>query len=140
MSIEIREVRNEDIEILRDIFEDVRSREFSWETDIRRSDFDEMTSGELIYVASMDGEIVGFISIWEPDAFVHNLFVKNSARKCGAGYELLDYTRKQFPHQALTLKCVCDNQQAYRFYLKQGWRVVEEVRDEAVPYYFMEWK
>ena len=32
--------------------------------------FDEVTDGEIIYVALLNDSIVGFASIWEPDQFI----------------------------------------------------------------------
>ncbi len=129
-----------DLESLRDIYYKVRKEEFFWETQIKREDFDISTDGEAVYVAEEDGEIVGFVSIWEPDCFVHNLFIRRSARRRGVGLALLEYARDQYSSAVLTLKCVQNNKNAYRFYLKHGWTVLDTVDDEVIPYYLMQWK
>ncbi len=135
----IRKAKPEDLDSLRDIFYWIRKEEFPWESHIDRDDFDTSTQGEAIYIAEINETVVGFISIWEPDNFVHNLFVQKDARNCGIGIALLEYARAQQPDKPMTLKCVQDNQRAYHFYLNQGWSVLETVNDDEIPYYLMEW-
>lgn len=128
-----------DLEALRKIFYEIRKEEFFWETQVEREDFDISVAGEAVYVSEKDGKIVGFISIWEPDYFVHNLFISKSSRQLGIGIALLEYVRKHYFQAILILKCVQENKNAYRFYLKHGWTVLDTVDDEVVPYYLMNW-
>ncbi len=136
--IHIRKAEEQDLHALRSLFHTIRSEEFPWEQHIEDADFDISTQGESVYAAETDDEIVGFISIWEEDCFVHNLFVARQARSKGVGAALLQYVRAQHPSKIMTLKCVQENRGACRFYLKQGWTVLETVDDE-VPYYKMQW-
>ncbi len=137
--IHIRKSTPADLESLRNIFNTIRREEFPWETRIENDDFDTCTEGETVYVSEIDGEVVGFISVWEQDCFVHNLFVSKSARKNGVGLALLQYARTQHTEQPLTLKCVQDNGRAYQFYRNHGWTVLEVVNNVRIPYCRMQW-
>src|SRR4026207_2322771 len=56
-----------------------------------RSDFPRDTKGETILVAGGgDGEPEGFVSVWEPEGFIHHLYVRSGSRGKGIGEALLD--------------------------------------------------
>ncbi len=139
MPMNIRRMQPEDLPELRQIFYTIRSEEFPWEKSeaLALSDFDHAVDGEAVYVAVSDGTVQGFVSVWEADAFVHNLFVARPYRSLGVGSALLDHAAEAYPQRALTLKCVVENKHAFRFYLRSGWHIIEE-NDDDIPYYLME--
>ena len=137
--IYIQKAQKEEYDDLRKIFFNTRQEGFNWmEYDsIKLDDFDSSTEGELILTAKINNEIVGFVSIWEEDKFIHNLFVSSKFKRCGVGKALINQCVKvvELP---LTLKCVRENENALNFYLSQGWTIEEEVTGKE-PYYIMKY-
>ncbi|HDZ9270902.1 TPA: GNAT family N-acetyltransferase, partial [Vibrio cholerae] len=74
------------------------------------------------------GNVVGFISIWEPDNFVHHLYLATEYQGQGVGSMLLNCAKMKYGN--LSLKCMVQNQKALNFYLSQ-------VDDELGGYYYM---
>ena len=75
--IKIVESRNDDYLALQELFLQSRQKTFLW-TDTSRyklSDFDESTKNEYILVAFVDEILVGFVSVWLIDNFIHHLYV-----------------------------------------------------------------
>jgi GNAT superfamily N-acetyltransferase len=55
-----------------------------------RCDFAGDTMGEVLYVAVGAGDdAVGFVSAWEPDGFIHHLYVRDGLKGKGIGTQLL---------------------------------------------------
>ena len=127
MNILIREFEEADREALSRLFVASRNATFVWTPPGAHSleDFDRMTRGERILVAKLEGIPVGFAAIWEPDSFLHSLFVAPEFQGCGVGAALLAACDRYFS-QAPTLKCIKANENAQRFYLSQGWRIIGE--------------
>lgn len=140
MTISLQIAEKEDYEDLRKIFLNSRRESFKWmEYDsIKLEDFDSSTEGELILTAKVDNNIAGFVSIWEEDKFIHNLFVSSRFKRLGIGKALIDESVKAVG-LPLTLKCVKANVNALNFYLSQGWTIEEEVIEKE-PYYLMKYE
>lgn len=137
--IRVRPFAQEDREALRALFVASRDLAFPWVEPGKHQleDFDVSTQGERILVA-LDGEtIVGFASIWEPDSFVHSLYVHPDHLRRGIGRLLLQACEPYFLSRA-TLKCLKANQRALRFYRSLGWRERGEGADAGGPYFVME--
>src|SRR6187399_1199202 len=80
-----------------------------------QSSFSRDTEGESLFVAvSVFDQPEGFISVWEPDAFIHHLYVRSSARGRGVGGMLLDHLNGRIP-KPWRLKCLRANAQACAF-------------------------
>lgn len=138
--ISIQKAQKEDYDELRKIFLKTRQENFNWmEYDsIKLEDFDSSTEGELILAAKIGNDIAGFVSIWEEDKFIHNLFVSSNFKRRGIGKALIDQSVKEVG-LPLTLKCVRANVNALNFYLSQGWTIEEEVIENE-PYYLMKYE
>lgn len=138
--ISIQKAQKEDYDELRKIFLKTRQENFNWmEYDsIKLEDFDSSTEGELILTAKIGNDIAGFVSIWEEDKFIHNLFVSSNFKRRGVGKALIDQSVKEVG-LPLTLKCVRANVNALNFYLSQGWTIEEEVIENE-PYYLMKYE
>lgn len=85
--------------------------------------FDEVTDGEIIYVALLNDSIVGFVSIWEPDQFIHFLFVSPSVRHKRIGSTLVSHLASIYG-VPLTLKCLIRNVDGMAFYRATGWKQI----------------
>lgn len=138
MEILVREFIEVDREALRDLYVASRNAAFPWvpAESHRAADFEMHTEGERILVAVADGAILGFASIWEPENFLHNLFVHPSAMRQGVGKALLAACTEYFSGTP-TLKCLKANVNAMRFYKSQGWDVLREASGPTGPYLLM---
>lgn len=136
----IRLASIEDHSALAGIFLSVRRSIFVWEdpASFQLDDFASATEGELIHVAeTAENGIVGFISLWEPEQFVHHLFIANGHRGKGIGRALLDDLARRQPGP-FGLKCVAGNSDALSFYRRSGWEQVGEGETDGRPYLLME--
>lgn len=91
--------------------------------DIER--FSALVDGEEIHVAISDRTIVGFVSVWAADRFIHHLYVAPQYQGRGIGSELLR-TCENVYGAPLSLKCDTCNERARRFYRKKGWLPIEK--------------
>lgn len=134
----IREATTEDLAQLRGIYYRARKLDFHWvdPSSIKISDFDQATEGEFILAAFINNQAAGFLSIWEPDNFIHNLFVDPNCRHIGIGRALIKeaLSRCKGP---MTLKCVKENRNALSFYSSMGWQIVKEETGSEIPYYLL---
>jgi len=93
------------------------------------------TKGERCMVAvNRAGRIVGMVSVYEADAFIHHLYVAASTHRQGVGAALLE-SLKPWLAYPWRLKCVSANAQALAFYASHGWVVEEEGEGEEGPYF-----
>jgi GNAT superfamily N-acetyltransferase len=89
-----------------------------------RGDFDRDTNGETLFVAVGEGgDLDGFVAVWEPDSFIHHLYVRPEARRQGVASALLDALAGHFA-LPWRLKCVRLNTVALDFYSRRGWQEV----------------
>ena len=123
----IRKFSENDQHTLQEIYIESRRHAFYWMDSslFALADFDRDTEGELVWVATYTNGPVGFISIWEPNNFIHNLFVRPEVFGQGVGTKLLNVCLKKIGRPA-TLKCAKPNTKAREFYISRGWRVVSE--------------
>ena len=127
MEILVREFEEADREALGLLYVASRNATFTWNhAELHQaSDFDLHTKDEKVLVAISDHKILGFASIWEPDSFLHNLFVHPSAIRQGIGQKLLSRCTNYFANEP-RLKCLVANENAVQFYKSQGWRALRE--------------
>ena len=130
----IRQYRKADREALAALFYQIQQEEFPWVDGdtLSLQDFERATEGERIFVAELDGVPAGFCSVWEPDSFVHNLFVAKGCRRAGVGSALLGAVEE------LARRCGCkrlwlvttnDNTHALAFYQRRGFVLAALHRD-----------
>lgn len=127
--IEIRRMRTDDRARVRTLFEAVYRDTFACGAPV----FEDATEGEKIYAAFLGGKLAGLASVWEPDRFIHYLFVDLSARHKGVGAALVSRLAEIYG-PPLTLKCLVKNEGAMAFYRATGWQEVETVPDEEGAY------
>jgi GNAT superfamily N-acetyltransferase len=89
------------------------------------------TKRERIVVAELGMEgVVGFVALYEPERFIHHLYVDSSHQRCGIGTALLGSALAAAGGKA-SLKCQTRNEQALTFYRSRGWTVGEGGADAA---------
>ena len=70
-----------------------------------------------------DGKILGFISVWPADDFIHMLYVEPSSQGHGVGTRLLQ-ALPGWPTRRYRLKCLMRNTRAKTFYERHGFHVI----------------
>ncbi len=104
-----------------DIFLAGRKAAFPWAADrFQHADYAKSVQDETVWVIERGGLVCGFASLYEPEAFLHNLFVDPACHRQGLGRALLDHLCRR-ASGPITLKCVAANQPALAFYRAHGW-------------------
>lgn len=115
--VRIRTLADSDLPALRELFLHARRATFTWldGAAFRLQDFDAQTLGERVLVAETgNGAIAGFLALWEPDQFIHHLYIAADYQRQGIGRALL--RAAGWPETRLTLKCLRRNEAALAFY------------------------
>ncbi|MBO1307971.1 N-acetyltransferase [Enterococcus sp. 669A] len=86
------------------------------------SEVKEMLPNAQLFVYSDEGELAGFMGLME--GYIAGIFVKKEYQQQGIGRALLAEAMSR--NEKLTLAVYKQNQQAYRFYVKQGFTVEAE--------------
>jgi len=86
------------------------------------AEFRDQTEGELLLVAVLEPDVVGFISLWTKEWFVHHLFVDPAYQNQGVGTRLLTHAATLAGDRELSLKCQVQNEGAIRFYGRLGFK------------------
>lgn len=103
-----------------------------------RINFEEDTKGERIFlIHAPGGPPLGFAAIWEPENFIHHLFIHPEHQGRGLAPRLLAYLEGQIL-RPWRLKCTLANTRAHRFYLANGWQEKETAVGVDGPYVLME--
>lgn len=128
-----------DTEALRRVYLESRQETFTWlsPASMRLLDFDRDTASESIWVAELEGMLVGFVSVDEDDNFIHNLFVATPWLGHGIGSRLLDTSMVSIGRPA-RLKCLVENTRAITFYQAKGWQQVGEGVSDDGSYHVLE--
>ncbi|MGF1742419.1 GNAT family N-acetyltransferase [Vibrio profundum] len=138
--MEIKEYQDKYHGELSEIYLESRKSTFTWldTSAFSTSDFNKDTQGERILVAFSGGQMVGFISIWEPENFIHHLYVSTDSHSQGIGSELLKSVKSTY--EDLSLKCMVNNKAAIRFYESKGFARESKERDSQGEYYLMKYR
>ncbi len=128
-----------DVNQLQEVYYQTRSKEFHWlrENAISRDDFEQDTEGERIWVAERNRKVLGFISAWQQENFIHHLFVLPEHFNQGIGSRLLSVCLQNIGRPA-TLKCVSENTRALQFYKSKGWQTVSVASGAEGEYQLMQ--
>ncbi|MDE1715954.1 GNAT family N-acetyltransferase [Chromobacterium amazonense] len=140
MNILIRPALAQDWPALRRLFLASRRHTFPWLSveDFRLADLDEQTAGEALWVAQDAGsELLGFVSLWEADYFIHHLHVAATQHRRGIGKMLLQ-ALPRWEEQNHQLKCLRRNGNALAFYKACGFAIVGEGEGEEGSYLLLE--
>ncbi|MDR6563247.1 MULTISPECIES: GNAT family N-acetyltransferase [unclassified Arcicella] len=118
--IERREIDND---ALRYLFLKERQNTFTWldTSSFRLSDFEEETEDEYILVAFEENTVIGFISVWKEDNFIHHLYIDEKHQNNGIGSKLLEAVIEELG-LPIRLKCLSNNVNAIEFYRKKGFK------------------
>jgi len=119
--MEIAEYSPQYLPALRALYMVSRTSTFTWldSCGYQLTDFDADTIDEAIYLAITGDKVLGFISVDEPDNFIHHLFVADDAQGMGVASKLLAMLT-ELNGRPQTLKCMVENENAKQFYLAKG--------------------
>ncbi|MDE2427816.1 MAG: GNAT family N-acetyltransferase [Burkholderiales bacterium] len=99
--------------------------------------FSDVSAGEKIFVAlRSDATVVGLISVYEDDAYIHHLYVLPEAQQSGVGRALLESLHAWLP-QPWRLKCLVDNFRALRFYQSMGFEEIDSGTSASGDYFLL---
>lgn len=86
--------------------------------------FLQQSENETVWVAVADGAVIGLAALYEPESFLHSLFVDFAWQNRGIGKALLDIVAEA-AEAPLSLKVEARNHDAVRFYHREGFHIVE---------------
>jgi len=128
-ALQVRRARPDEIGRCAELYVKVLRETFTWQPPDRhrQEDFFRAAHDEEIYVAVVDGAILGLAALYRPQSFLHSLYV--DVRGLGVGAALLAYVAAQ-ADGPLSLKVQEPNARARAFYARQGFICVEHGRDD----------
>lgn len=132
----IRAAKPQDRPVLSDIYLMVRRETFTWVDpgQFHPEDFVVHSRGERVFVCEDPrGRIAGFLALWEPEDFIHMLFVRPFFQGQGVGTALLN-ALPGWPNRPYRLKCLVNNHRAIRFYQSLGFSISGEGRSPEGDY------
>jgi GNAT superfamily N-acetyltransferase len=97
----------------------------------------EMEKGWNLYVADDSGVPTAMLALHLPKKYLDQLFVAPEYQGRSLGRTLLAFTRQQLPHE-IELRCVRENEKAWRWYEREGF-VFEEEKVEPMTGYVMKY-
>ena len=128
--MQVRPARPEELPIAAAVYQRALRETFTWlpASSHNAQDFLNWAREEEVYVAVAGARIVGVAAFYRPGNFIHSLYVAERGR--GIGRAMLDYLER-IADGPLSLKCQTANRRAQAFYVREGFRVVEEGADPA---------
>src|SRR3954465_12254169 len=88
----------------------------------------EIEKGWTLYVADDGGRIAAMLALHLPDRYLDQLFVAPDYQGQGLGRLLLGLTRKHLPDE-IWLRCVRENDKAWRWYEREGFAFEKQAVD-----------
>lgn len=137
--ITIRKPKPEDTPQLEALFQLTRQKTFAShpQDEFQIGDYAKSVEEDEVWIAEENGNIVGFVSTYPADHFVHNLFVHPDHQGRGIGSRLLQ-TAEANLSRPMTLKIAMDNRDVCGFYESRGWLQVSVHEDVEKPYVLYE--
>jgi GNAT superfamily N-acetyltransferase len=101
----------------------------------------EIEQGWTLYVADDDGTLAAMLALHLPKLYLDQLFVSPQYQGQGLGRRLLAFTRAHLPDE-IYLRCVRENEKAWRWYEREGFVFEEEVADPMTGFVmkYYRWK
>ena len=89
----------------------------------------EIEKGWSLYVADDNGRLAAMLAMHVSDCYLDQLFVAPEYQGDGLGRHLLAFTRQHLPDE-IWLRCVRENEKAWRWYEREGF-VFEKVQVDS---------
>lgn len=101
----------------------------------------EVERGWSLFVADDDGVLAAMLALHLPNVYLDQLFVAPEYQGRSLGRRLLAFTRQHLPDE-IWLRCVRENEKAWRWYEREGFvfekEAVEPMTGRVMKYY--RWK
>jgi GNAT superfamily N-acetyltransferase len=97
----------------------------------------EIEQGWSLFVADDGGVIAAMLALHLPKMYLDQLFVAPAYQGSGLGRRLLAFTRQQLPDE-IFLRCVRENEKAWRWYEREGF-VFEQEQVEPMTGFVMKY-
>ncbi len=91
----------------------------------------EVESGWSLFVADDDGSIAAMLALHLPKIYLDQLFVAPQYQGRSLGRRLLAFTRTHLPDE-IWLRCVRENEKAWRWYEREGFVFEREAPEPAI--------
>ena len=131
----IRDFHHSDLGELVDVYNDARRLvECFRSEDVSSRRLRSLTSNESIQVAVVKQVVVGFISIWPPEKFIHHLYVRPSCQNLGIAKRLIKACQDRYG-LPLSLKTLPANRNACDFYEYNYWELIVAGQGSEGPYH-----
>lgn len=101
----------------------------------------EIENGWTLYVADDDGRIAAMLALHLPKRYLDQLFVAPEYQRNGLGRRLLALAREKLPDE-IWLRCIRENETAWRWYEREGFRFEKEAPEPAIGFMmkYYRWK
>ena len=107
-------------------------------TKLRARILTEAGKGWSLYVADDNGVLAAMLALHLPERYLDQLFVAPEYQSGGLGRRLLAFTRQQLPDE-IWLRCVRENEKAWRWYEREGFvfekEQVDSMSGRVMKYY-----
>ena len=90
----------------------------------------EIEKGWSLYVADDNGRLAAMLAMHVSDCYLDQLFVAPEYQGDGLGRHLLAFTRQHLPDE-IWLRCVRENEKAWRWYEREGFVFEKEQVDST---------
>src|ERR1700730_456620 len=97
----------------------------------------EVENGWSLFVADDGGTLAAMLALHLPKLYLDQLFVAPECQGQSVGRQLLAFTRQQLPDEIL-LRCVRENEKAWRWYEREGF-VYEKEQIEPMTGFMMKY-
>jgi len=98
----------------------------------------EIAKGWSLYVADDHGALAAMLALHLPDRYLDQLFVAPAYQGKSLGRQLLAFTRQLLPDE-IWLRCVRENEKAWRWYEREGFvfekEQLEPMNGRVMKYY-----
>lgn len=86
-----------------------------------------------VYVADADGRLAAMLALHLPKRYLDQLFVAPEHQGQSLGRRLLAFSRQQMPEE-IWLRCVRENEKAWRWYERQGFVFEQETVEPSTGF------